>query len=152
MSRGHPFFFPARRRCAGGTLLETMFAATVLALVLTSAITTLQQVFALLGSAHNLTVGSEIIATELEKIRLQGWDVVSAYPASATLPVDSNFTSNPRIRSRFTLTRNVTPVEGSGDLLQLTFTVSWRSFGRTVTRSFVTYYAHYGVYDWLYST
>jgi hypothetical protein len=112
----------------------------------------MQRTFVLLASAHNLDVAGQVIASELEQVRLQGWNVVSAYPATATLTVDPRFTDNRRIRNRFTLTRRVEEVRGNEDLLKLTYTVSWASYGRTVSRSFVTYYAHYGTYDWLYNT
>jgi hypothetical protein len=129
-----------------------MFAAAMVAFALTTTITAMQRVFAMLASAHNLTIAGQVINCELEKIRLQGWDVVSAYPASATLTLDPKFTQNRRIGDRFTLTREVQRVDGNADLLQLTYTISWRSYGRTLTRSFITHYAHYGTYDWLYNT
>jgi hypothetical protein len=112
----------------------------------------MQRTFVLLASAHNLDVAGQVIASELENVRLQGWDVVSAYPATANLTVDPRFTQNHRIRNRFTLTRQVEQVRGNEDLLKLTYSISWSSYGRPVTRSFVTYYARYGTYDWLYNT
>lgn len=129
-----------------------MLASIVLAFALTTAITTMQRAFLLLTSAHNLNFGTQIIENELEKVKLQGWDVVSAYPATATLTVDSRFTTNRRVGNRFTLTRTVGKVRGNNNLLQLTYTLTWRSAGRTLSRSYCSYYARYGTYDWLYNT
>lgn len=129
-----------------------MLASIVLALTLTTAITTMQRTFLLVTSAHNLTMGSQVIENEIEKVRLLGWDTVSALPASATLAVDPRFTTNRRVGNRFTLTRTVGKVRGNADLLEMKYTLTWRSAGRTLSRSYTSYYARYGTYDWLYNT
>jgi prepilin-type N-terminal cleavage/methylation domain-containing protein len=135
----------------GFTLLEVMLAACVMAFVLTTAITTMQRTFVLVSSAHNLTAASLVVQNELEKLRLEGWATVSAYPNRTVLTVDPRFTQNKRIRNRFTLTRDVGKVRGNNDLLQLTFTITWTSYGRTLSRTFITYYARNGIYDSLYA-
>ncbi len=150
MSAPHPF--PRRRARAAFTILEVMMAASVLVLAIATSITTMQRGFATLDTARNLTLAGQIMVCEMEKIRMLDWATVSAYPASATVTVDSSFTSNVKIGSRFTVTRAVATA-GSADMLQITLTISWRNFdGRSLSRSYMTYYAHYGIHDYLYNT
>ena len=54
------------------------------------------------------------------------------------------------VANRYTLTRRVEVI--SSDLLQITFTLSWRNYdGRTLSRAMTTYYAHYGIHDYFYN-
>ena len=147
---------PALRRSLrqdrGFTILEVMMAAIVMAYAITTSITTMQRGFATLDTARNLTLAGQIMVGEMEKIRMLSWDAVSAYPASDTVTIDSSFTSNSRIGNRFTLTRAV-ETAGSADMLKITLSISWKNFdGRTISRSYMTYYAHYGIHDYLYNT
>ena len=144
---------PRRHRRSGGfTILEVMMAATVMAFAITTSITTMQRAFAALDTARNLTIAGQIMVCEMEKIRMLDWTTVSAYPSSATVTIDSSFTSNSKIGNRFTLTRT-TATAGSSNMLQITLTISWNNYdGRTLTRSYMTYYARYGIHDYLYNT
>ena len=123
-----------------------------MALAITTSITVMQRGFLSLDTARNIAIGSQIMQSELEKTRLKDWATVSAYAAGpTTLTIDSVFTSNAAIGSRFTLTRTVATPQT--DFLQITLTVSWKSVdGRTISRSYTTYYGHYGLYDYFYNT
>jgi Tfp pilus assembly protein PilV len=135
-------------RLAGFTILEVMMAAIVMALAITTAITALQRGFASLDTARNLVTAGQIMQSEIEKMRINNWSVVSGYPTTATtLTVDSVFTANPAIGNRFSLTRSVS--DPKSDLREITFTISWNNYdGRTMSRSYTTYYARYGLYDY----
>lgn len=144
---------PPKARAAF-TILEVMMAACVMALAITTSITTMQRGFATLDSARNLTLAGQIMVCEMEKVRMLDWATVngSDYLGSHAVTVDSSFTSVPKIANRFTLTREVATA-GSADMLQITLTISWKNYdGRTLTRSYMTYYAHYGIHDYLYNT
>ena len=137
------------RRIHAFTIAEVMMAAAVMALAITTAITTMQRGFIALDAARGTSYAAQIMQTEMEKIRLQNWTTVSAYSSSATtLTIDSSFTSNSYIGNRYTLTRTATTVHTG--MLQITLTISWRTYdGRTESRSCTTYYGQNGLYDYV---
>ena len=92
--------------------------------------------------------------TEMEKMRMSDWSTVSAYPAGPTVvTIDPNFTNKATIGNRFSLTRAVTNVGGDPDILQISYSVEWKSYsGRPHSRSYSTYYARYGIRDYLYNS
>jgi Tfp pilus assembly protein PilV len=134
------------------TIVEVMVAAGVMALVLPTSITTLHRPFMALDAARNVTSAGQIMQSELEKMRLKDWSVISGYEAGpTTITIDSSFTTNPAIGSRFTLTRSVADVHT--DMKSITLTIAWKSYdGRSQTRSYQTYYGRNGLYDFFYNS
>ncbi len=59
-----------RSRPAGFTLIEVMVAAIVLVLAITTAVTTLQRGFQALDTARQTTYASQVMQSELERLRL----------------------------------------------------------------------------------
>jgi len=88
-----------------------------------------------------------------------------AYVQPVTQTVDTSFTSDPKIGpNKFTLTSAVADVNHAapagtglcnnpwGGMKVITFVVSWRSLdGRTVTRTYSSYYGEHGLYDFYYN-
>ena len=138
----------ARGPARAFTLVEVMMAVAVLALAITTSITTLQRAFLMLDSARNLETASRIMQCELEKERLLPWSQVNDADYRAT--IDSAFTGNPAIAGRFALTRTTATVANRANkLLQITLTVTWRNYdGRTQQRSQTTYYGNGGLYTY----
>ncbi len=126
-------------------------AAAVLALAITTSITVMQRAFATLDTARNLTTASQILQSEIEKMRLKDWTVVSAYPAGPTsVNVEAVFTGTSTIGTRFSVVRRVTTPQA--DMREITLTATWRSYdGRPISRSMTTYYCRYGLYDYYYN-
>jgi len=124
-------------------------AAAVMALAITTSITVMQRAFLAVDVARGTSYAAQIMQSELEKMRLQNWTTVSAYPSTATaVTIDSSFTSNSYIGSRFTMTRTATTIHTG--MLQITLTISWKTYdGRTLTRSYTTYYGKNGLYDYI---
>lgn len=60
----------------GFTLVEAMVAAIVLVLVIVPAITTLQRGFQSLDSARNPTTASQLMQSEMERLRLKNWSQI----------------------------------------------------------------------------
>ncbi|MBI2514101.1 MAG: hypothetical protein HYV96_19180 [Opitutae bacterium] len=145
-----------RRSARAFTVLEVMLAAFILALAIATSITTLQRAFLSIDTARNMTLAGQIMQHELEKVRLKDWATVSAYTSSDNLTIDSLFTSNSYIANLIAnrglrLSREVSTPET--DIVQLTYTVTWRNYdGRELSRSYVTYYARYGMYDFFYNS
>ncbi len=141
-----------RGRQRGFTIVEVMVAAGVMALAITSAITTMQSAFLALDSARNITLAGQIMQGELEKMRLKDWATIAAYPSSATtVTIDPAFTSNAAIGNRFTLERTVADV--NSDMKQVTLTITWRGYdARPYSRFYTTYYGRNGLYDFFYNS
>ena len=141
-----------RRIRRGFTIAEVMIAAGVMALAITTSITTMQSAFLALDTARNITLAGQIMQGELERMRLKNWTTIGTYQAMTqptTLTIDSTVTN--AIGNRFTLTRQIT--DAATDLKEITLTISWRSFdGRAQSRYYKTYYGRNGLYDYFYNS
>lgn len=130
------------------TLVEVMMAVGVLALTLTTAITTMQRAFLNLDSARNAEVACRILQCEMEKERLLTWAQVT--DATYTATIDSAFAGDPVVAGRFALTRATLFVANRGDkILRITLTVTWKNYdGRSQNRSQITYYGNGGLHTY----
>lgn len=130
-----------------------MFASLVMIFAITTSITVIQRGFNAIDSSRNYVLASQIMQSEIERIRVCPWTstgtvtgVVDYTDNSPAVAIDSAFTANPAIGSRFTLTRSVSDL--ATNLRQFTVTVSWRNYdGRPLSCSMTTFYARYGLYD-----
>ncbi len=146
---------PRRRRARAFTIPEVMMAAIVMAFALTTSITVIQRSLATIDTARSLSYATQIMQNEFEKMRLQSWATIAAFPTTETaVTLESSFTSNPYVGSRFTLTRTRSDVyPGAGKAMaRILLKISWKTYdGRTLTRSLTTYYGQNGLYDYVYS-
>lgn len=126
-------------------------AVFILALALTTSLAALQRAFLQLDTARNLEIAANILQCEMENERLFTW--AQASNATYAPVIDPSFARNPAIGGRFTLSRSlVTLAAHSGQELQITLTVSWRGYdGRTLSRSYTSYYTQGGLYAYFYS-
>jgi type II secretory pathway pseudopilin PulG len=144
---------PRRRSLSGFTILEVMFAATIMALVISTSVTVLQRAFIAMDSARKVTLAGQIMQSEFEKMRMQNWATVCAYPASGdiTASIDVNFAASSAIARTFTITRTITDVHA--EMKCITLATSWKSYdGRTSSRSYSTHYGKEGLYDYFYNS
>lgn len=142
---------PDDRSVRAFTLVEVAMAVLVLALALTTSLAAMQSAFLQFDTARNLEVAANILQCEMEKERLFTW--AEASDATYVPVLDPGFAGDPAIAGRFTLSRTVAVVAGhSGQMVQITLTVRWRGYdGRTLTRSYTTYYTQGGLYVHLYN-
>lgn len=157
----HPTGFMPKRphhsKADGFTLVEVMVAASVMLMTLVGMIQVITYGSEMLDVARKQTIAMQIIHGQIDHIRLSDWSTVNAYPSSRTVNVDdSSQTTNisygfvfgptlPGLAKDFDCTRTITTVRT--DLLQITFTVTWRSnTGRQYTRSGSTYFGKNGLY------
>src|SRR4051812_26671475 len=134
------------------TIFEVGIAAAVMAFAIATSITVMQRAFLALDTARNITYDAQIMQNELEKMRLLNWATVGAYSSSPTaVAISSTFTST-SIGARFIgMTRTATTVHSgtNAGMMKITLTVSWKSYdGRTLSRSYTTYYGQNGMYDY----
>lgn len=158
LSAARPVRTRARQRRGAGrasprgfTLVEVAVTVFVLALAITTALTTMQRAFANLDTARNLSTASTILQTEVENERLFTWAKVTdtAYQPS----LGTAYMRNPSVAGRFTISRTVVPVPSrSNQMVQVTLTVRWRNYdGRSLSRSFTTYFTQGGLNDFFYA-
>lgn len=133
-------------------------ATAVMALAIATSIVVMSRGFNNLDSARCFSYASQIMQSELEKMRLTKWgngtaagngtDGVTAYSTSVTnLPIDSSFTSAGDVGSRMTMTRIAENVHTG--MIKVTLRISWKAIdGRALSRSYVTYYGQNGLYDY----
>jgi Tfp pilus assembly protein PilV len=153
---------PARRpfwgRCQRGfTILEVSLATFVMALGISTSIIAIQQGFRALDLARGTTLASQIMQSEIERLRLESWASISALPASETVDLNTMFTSNAALIARFSspngsVTRTVSTDASRPDVRYITLTVTWKTYdGRSHTRSSTTMYSKNGLYDYYYT-
>lgn len=142
--------------------MEVMLGGFVLVTAIGSAFYTMGRGFTSLDSARSLSYASQIMQSEFEKMRLTNWDdIISAYkPAkdadSATasdVDIDSSYYAESSIGKLMTMTKLAYWAPGHETdkeviLIKLTITFKTRD-GRSLSRSYITYYAKDGLYDYL---
>jgi len=140
-------------------LVEVAIAAFVLAFGIAMSIVTIQAGYRTMDDARNLTIASQVLQSELERLRLLPWssdtggDSISAMPTSEAVDLTDSFTSNPQIAARFTLVRAVSETVGRETTMRdITLTVTWVGFyGVSHSRTFTTRYCKDGLYDYYYT-
>lgn len=139
---------PALRIRPGGfTLVEVAVSVFVLALAIATSVTTMQRAFANLDTARNISTASSILQTEMENERLFTWAELTDATYQPTLA--SVYQGNPSVAGRFSISRSTAYVaDRSSQVLQVTLTVRWRNYdGRTLARSFTSYFTQSGLND-----
>jgi prepilin-type N-terminal cleavage/methylation domain-containing protein len=147
---------PARRRKRGFTILEVVMATAVMSLGISTSIIAIQQGFKFLDVARNTTLASQILQSEIERIRMMSWATVtnpSTMMGEHKVDLTTMFTTDPTLASRFTLVRNITVDAGRpANVVDIALTVHWVTYdGRAQQRSFQTKYIKNGLYDYYYT-
>jgi Tfp pilus assembly protein PilV len=151
-----PSVAPRRRRSraqAGFTIVEVSLAAGVLALAIATSIITLQSGFRTIDVARGTTLASQILQSEMERLRMKSWTDMAALPASESFDGATYFSTNPDVAGKYTITRRVA-ADGTRptEVLYITISVTWKSYdGSSHTRSFQSMYAKNGLYDYYYT-
>ena len=162
---------PRRRRlraASGFTILEVTMATAVMALGIATSIVAMQHGFRFLDVARGTTLASQILQSEIERLRMLSWTNITAMAAATdtTAPIPSGspagvevfdgatyFSSHSAIAGDYTITRTVAlDAARPSDLANVTVSVQWRSYdGRMHQRSFQTKYMKNGLYDYYYT-
>lgn len=162
----------ARRRRAdsGFTILEVAMSAFVMAFGISTSIVAMQSGFKTIDVARGTTIASQILQSEMERLRLMSWttmaalstatDTVAPVPAGSPTPAGvevfdgaTYFSSNPDVAGKYTITRTVEADSSRpDDVMNITISVRWQGVdGRWHSRSFRSMYAKNGLYDYYYT-
>jgi len=143
-------------------------SAFVMAFGIATSIVAMQSGFKTIDLARGTTLASQIMQSEMERIRLMSWttitamstatDTVAPIPAGSPAGVEkfdgsTYFSTNPDIANKYIITRTVAPDSTRpGDVMNITISVTWSGYdGRSHTRSFTSMYAKNGLYDYYYT-
>jgi len=146
---------------AGFTIMEVALAATVLALTLVGMIQVIDSGSEMLDLSRKQTIAGQILHSEIDQLRLQGWATITGYTAGPTQltlasdPILSEMAQQLGGTFPYSVARTVTCVQPAGDpfpyaipplLLQVTFTVAWTGVtGHSYTRTSTTYVGQNGL-------
>ena len=148
MNRAPAQPFPTRRRLAAAfTLVEVMVASFVLIFGIVTAITTLQRGQQAVDTARNLALATQLMQSELERLRLKSWSQLETLQNSgvATVTLDS---SAGAAAARFTCTRTITDLRT--DIKEIVLATEWRGYdGRLHTARLITRYGKNGLSDYI---
>jgi hypothetical protein len=157
-----------RRPDSAFTILEVSMATFVMAFGIATSIVAMQSGFKTIDVARGTTIASQILQSEMERLRLLSWTSISAlalatdttapYPAGSPAGVEmfdgaTYFSTNADVAGKYTITRTVAadstrPTE----VFNITLSVTWQGYDlQRHTRSFSTIYAKNGLYDYYYT-
>lgn len=135
-------------------------AAIVLALGITTAITTLQHGMRAIDTARNMTLAAQIMQSDIEILRLQNWSQMLALPSPATVDPTATISSGNTtsldvtlntIAQRFLCTRTIEDVPGRADIKRIRHVASWTGVdGRRHSLIYEIRYAKNGLSDYYY--
>jgi Tfp pilus assembly protein PilV len=145
-----------RSREAGMTIVEVVMASFVMAFALTTSITVMQSGFISLDTARDNTLASQVLQSEIERIRLMSWAKVTdttTMMGAHTVDLKEVFDTKNELANKFTLVRTVTDDSTrTGEAVDIHLKVTWKSYnGRAHERSFQTKYVKNGLYDYYYT-
>lgn len=125
-----------------------MVASCVLMLGVSGALVTLQRSISSIAQARQLDTASQVMQTELERLRLLNWSQLDALQQSGAtsvpVPTGGDF-------ARFTCERQIRDLREG--MKEITLIASWGGLdGRAHTARLVTRYSRSGLNDYFYTT
>ena len=139
-------------------------SAFIMAFGIATSIIAMQTGFKSIDLARGTTMASQIIQSEMERLRMMSWPTSTATDIAAPIPPGSPagierfdgstyFSTNPAIAGKYIITRTIV-ADGArpSDVYNITISVSWLGYdNRSHTRSFRSMYAKNGLYDYYYT-
>ena len=128
-------------------------ATAVMAMALSTTVVALQCGFNHLDTARTSTAASQMIQSEMERLRLMNWAGITALPAQEEVNVTSVHSSASIAGGRLTIYRNVSDAAGRGsNMKEISLTAQWTSIdGQVHSRIFHMRYARNGLFDYYYN-
>lgn len=105
---------------SAATFLESIIAAGILAVVLSSVLAIVSQAFRYMADIRLTARSTQILQQELEDIRLLSWTSMQSLPATFTDPADTN-----RIYAGVILVNDYDTYNSTATIKRVTLTVTW---------------------------
>ena len=139
---------PCVGRAAAFSMVEVMVASCVLMLGISGALVTLQRSLDSIAQARQLDAASQVMQSELERLRLLNWSQLQALQTSGQTTVDPPSGGD---FARFTCQRQIRDLREG--LKEITVTASWGGLdGRAHSARLITRYSRAGFNDYFYTT
>ncbi len=137
----------------GFTIIEVALASFIMTFGLATSIITMQSGYRSIDVARGTTLASQIIQSEMERLRMMSWTTINALPATASFDGATYFSSSADVVGKYTITRTVTAdATRPTEMRNITVSVRWQSYDlRWHQRSFNALYAKNGLYDYYYT-
>jgi Tfp pilus assembly protein PilV len=136
---------------AGFTIMEVAMATFVMAFGISTSIIAMQAGYKQIDLARGTTIASQIVQSEMERLHMMSWTMITALSPSESFDGSTYFSSNPDVAGKYTITRTVTP-NADTNIRDLSVSVRWQTYdGRWHTRNFSAIYARNGLYDYFYT-
>jgi hypothetical protein len=116
----------------------------VLIFGIVSAIPTIQSGLQAFDTARNLSSASQLMQSEMERVRMMSWSQLQSLQQSGDAGVNLEGTG------RFSCTRAISDLKA--DMKQITLTAAWHGYdGREHTARLITRYGKSGLNDYFYT-
>jgi prepilin-type N-terminal cleavage/methylation domain-containing protein len=135
------------KKCRTGfSLIELMIALFVFAIVMAGGYACVKMGLELVDKSRHHTRVSQIMQSEIERVRSMAWSELTALPSAATqLTISNEF--NQTGYGTYRLTRTVA---GSGSFRKITLLITWTDLGgRSRSKTYATQYTQGGIYDYI---
>jgi Tfp pilus assembly protein PilV len=142
-----PAFLPV---CLRGhrafTLVEVMVAATVLILGVVSVIMISQRGLQTLDSARHLAGASQLLQSEMERLRLMSWEQLQALQDAGTTATTAD-----ALPAGYGFSRDIHDLKTN--MKEISLSASWQGYdGSTHSVRLITRYGKLGLNDYFYTT
>lgn len=139
---------PRAGRRSAFSLVEVMVASCVLMLGISGALVTLRRSLDTIAQARQLDAASQLMQTELERLRLLNWTQLQTLQTSGEIavapPAGGDF-------ARYTCERRIRDLRDG--LKEITLVASWGGLdGRAHSARLITRYSRSGLNDYFYTT
>lgn len=139
---------PRAGRRSAFSLVEVMVASCVLMLGISGALVTLRRSLDTIAQARQLDAASQLMQTELERLRLLNWTQLQTLQTSGEIavapPAGGDF-------ARYTCERSIRDLRDG--LKEITLVASWGGLdGRAHSARLITRYSRSGLNDYFYTT
>jgi Tfp pilus assembly protein PilV len=139
-----------------------MIATFVLALGISSSVIAMQSGFKQIDIARGTTLASQIIQSEMERLRMMPWsktspagvvDSISELPEKESFDGATYFSANADLAGKYEITRTAIPDPARPtEVMNIVVYVRWKSYDlRWHQRSFNSIYCKNGLYDYYYT-
>lgn len=126
--------------------MEVCIAAAVLGLTVASSLVAMQMGFAMIETARDNTLASQILQSEMEDLRLLSWDSLVDLD-EGEFPLEGTFHES--VAGRFTCSRVFTSPRAG--MRQVTLKADWSSNnGVARSREYTTFFSKEGLNDYYY--
>jgi Tfp pilus assembly protein PilV len=144
-----------RRREAGVALVDVLFGAVIIGLMVVGLYVGFSQGFAVVQLARENLRATQILQEKMETVRLYTWDQVNTtgfIPSTFTAPFYAVGNQTQGLTYNGRVTRRENPVSESyaADLLEVTVEVTWNSGNVTRRRDMTTFISRYGLHNYIY--